>query len=64
MHGKGHLTWPDGKQYIGEFQEDKRHGNGKFIWKDGREYEGGWVRGKQSGIGWYANNQDNTKRKG
>jgi hypothetical protein len=26
MHGEGHLTWPDGKQYIGHFDEDKRQG--------------------------------------
>lgn len=55
MHGKGHLIWPDGKQYIGEFEEDKRHGKGKFTWKDGREYDGGWVKGKQSGVGVYKN---------
>ena len=37
---------PNGKEYTGDFQEDKRHGNGKFRWKDGREYEGQWVKGK------------------
>jgi hypothetical protein len=46
MHGKGHLIWPDGKEYIGDFVEDKRHGHGKFKWKDGREYEGQWQKGK------------------
>jgi hypothetical protein len=39
-------VWPDGKEYTGDFLEDKRHGNGKFRWKDGREYEGSWVKGK------------------
>ena len=46
MHGKGHLWWPDGKEYYGDFLEDKRHGTGKFKWKDGREYEGDWLKGK------------------
>jgi len=46
MHGKGQLWWPDGKMYIGDFEEDKRHGNGLFKWKDGREYDGEWIRGK------------------
>ena len=46
MHGKGILIWPDGKEYTGDFYEDKRHGFGKFKWKDGREYEGEWVKGK------------------
>jgi len=46
MHGYGHLVWPDHKQYVGSFQDDKRHGQGRFIWKDGREYDGGWVLGK------------------
>jgi hypothetical protein len=40
MHGKGHLIWPDGKEYIGEFIDDKRHGHGIFKWTDGRQYEG------------------------
>ena len=40
------MIWPDGKEYFGDFYEDKRHGFGKFKWKDGREYEGDWEKGK------------------
>ena len=40
MHGKGKLIWADGKEYIGDFIEDKRSGEGSFKWKDGKEYRG------------------------
>ena len=63
MHGHGHLIWPDGKQYIGEFEEDQRHGQGKFYWSDGREYEGSWVVGKQSGVGYFTD-ENGIRRKG
>ena len=46
MHGKGLLKWKDGKQYLGEFVNDKREGHGTFLWKDGRIYDGAWKDGK------------------
>ena len=36
MNGKGHFKWADGKEYIGEYLDDKKHGEGVFIWPDGR----------------------------
>ncbi len=36
MHGHGVLKWKDGREYRGEFLEDKRTGNGTFKWRDGR----------------------------
>ena len=30
-HGKGKLTWPDGKNYEGRFVDDKPHGLGTFV---------------------------------
>ena len=46
MHGKGKIVWPDGRQYEGDYLDDKKHGFGVFIWADGRKYEGQWERGK------------------
>ena len=46
MHGKGLLKWKDGKQYQGDFCNDKREGQGVFTWRDGRVYEGQWKDGK------------------
>ena len=63
MHGKGHMIFADGKQYIGDYDKDVRHGNGKFIWPDGREYDGRWVAGKQFGEGYYTG-KDGIAKKG
>jgi len=46
MHGTGLFTWPDGRQYDGEYLDDKKAGYGVFIWPDGRRYEGRWKEGK------------------
>ena len=46
MHGKGHMIYPDGKEYIGDFDNDLRHGQGLYKFGDEREYEGGWFKGK------------------
>lgn len=51
MNGKGHLKWADGREYRGEFIDDKRDGYGEFTWKDGRKYKGDWKNGKQHGVG-------------
>ena len=42
MHGKGKFTWPDGREYNGEFANDKKEGHGVFAWIDGRVYDGEW----------------------
>jgi hypothetical protein len=46
MNGNGKFTWPDGKQYDGEYVDDLKEGTGIFKWPDGKEYEGPWVKGK------------------
>ena len=51
MHGKGQLTFNDGKVYEGEFKNNNREGYGKFIFNGGRSYEGMWADGKQHGEG-------------
>lgn len=34
--GKGEMFWPDGKHYVGEYENDKKHGEGQFTWESGR----------------------------
>ena len=46
MYGKGCLTWPDGRKYIGSYMNDKKHGEGVFEWVDGRKFVGNWNQGK------------------
>lgn len=46
MHGKGKIIWPDGKSYVGDYEDDKKHGEGTFEWPDGRKYIGSWKNGK------------------
>jgi len=48
MHGKGVMTWQDGKRldgylgrlYDGEYKEGQKHGHGTFVWEDGHKYTG------------------------
>jgi hypothetical protein len=51
MNGKGIMTYPDGKRYEGDFQDDERNGKGKFIWNKKKWYEGEWKNSKQNGEG-------------
>jgi len=46
MNGTGVFVWPDGKCYMGDYENDKKHGQGVFVWKDGSKYEGEWKYGK------------------
>ena len=36
MEGRGIYTWKDGREYNGEYKEDKKHGFGIYSWNDGR----------------------------
>jgi hypothetical protein len=42
-HGKGVLKWDDGREYSGEFVNDKLHGLGIMSWPTGQKYEGTYV---------------------
>ncbi len=46
MHGQGVYTWLDGRNYIGDFVNDKKEGHGIFKWADGRVFNGVWKNGK------------------
>jgi hypothetical protein len=50
-HGFGKFMLPDGKFYLGEFQNDQFHGHGTLIDVDGTKYEGDWDRGVRDGKG-------------
>ena len=34
--------WNDGRQYEGEYKNDKKHGFGMYEWADKRKYIGHW----------------------
>jgi hypothetical protein len=51
MHGEGVFSWPDGKQYSGNYVNDLKQGFGVFEWPGDKRYEGEWLAGKQHGIG-------------
>ncbi len=53
MHGKGIYSWPDGRSYNGEYENDRKSGFGVYTWADGRQYSGAWSAGKQHGEGIY-----------
>ncbi len=38
MHGNGKYSWPDGREYQGEYYCNKKHGEGTFIWPNGSRY--------------------------
>lgn len=37
------MKYSDGRQYKGEWLNDKMHGYGEFTWPDGKSYEGQYV---------------------
>jgi hypothetical protein len=42
MEGAGKLFWPDGVEYVGQFEKDRFHGHGIYRWADGKVYNGSW----------------------
>lgn len=49
--GHGMLTWPDGRQYVGQFSDDEFHGTALMVWPDGRQYRGQYCQGQKHGEG-------------
>ena len=64
MEGEGVFIWPDGRKYIGKFENDKRDGYGEYKFKDGRMYKGNWKNGFQHGEGQFYNPKNNLWIKG
>jgi hypothetical protein len=50
-HGKGVLTWQDGRKYQGEFALDKLHGDGVMSWPSGERYAGRYCNNFKNGLG-------------
>ena len=55
MHGRGTLTWPDGRNYVGQFRQNQKHGMGRMEIPDSNGgktiYEGQWSDDKFEGRG-------------
>ncbi|GIX63729.1 MORN motif containing protein, putative [Babesia caballi] len=49
----GHITWPDGREYVGSLKGSVPHGFGTYRTSTGREYTGHWSLGLQHGTGCY-----------
>ncbi|XP_063806524.1 alsin isoform X2 [Pseudophryne corroboree] len=63
-HGRGVLSWPDGRVYSGDFRNGLEDGYGEYIipnksFKKKDRYVGHWKEGKMCGQGtfWYANGE-------
>lgn len=52
-HGKGRLVWPDGAEYVGQWENDMANGKGVFVHggQDGPSYDGEWKNDKANGFG-------------
>jgi hypothetical protein len=51
------LTFPEGHEYEGMFNNDMAHGHGRIIMIDGSYYDGWWVAGKRDGYGLQVNSK-------
>jgi hypothetical protein len=47
----GVYRWSDGREYVGEWKDNKMHGKGVLVWPDGKRYEGEYVEDKKHGFG-------------
>ncbi len=50
-HGKGTMTWLDGRKYVGGWKNNSRHGRGTYTHPNGTKYVGGWNNGHYHGQG-------------
>ena len=51
-NGRGHLEWPNGDVYTGQFNDGLREGQGLFVYDQKRcRYEGHWKQSMRDGEG-------------
>ena len=62
-HGKGVMTWPDGRRYEGEWRGGWFHGLGVYTWPDGTRYEGEFRDNNIHGLGVFTE-ADGTRYEG
>ena len=63
MHGVGIYSWPDGREYEGEYLNDKKEGYGRYVWPGNQKvYEGQWKAGQQHGDGYFTLISGKTRR--
>ena len=43
---KDTFTWPDGKEYVGEYKDGEYHGQGTYTFPDGAKDSGYWMNGE------------------
>lgn len=55
LQGQGTETYPDGRKYVGEFNNTKYNGYGVDTYPDGRTYSGNFIDGIPSGSGKLSN---------
>lgn len=51
MHGIGHLEWPDGRVFTGQFDMNAMNGQGRLVVPNVSCYEGHFINGKYHGCG-------------
>jgi hypothetical protein len=51
-HGKGTLTWTDGRKYDGMFKAGSFHGSGTYTWPNGDKFIGEWENDDAKGYGY------------
>ena len=44
--GEGTLTWPGGREYVGQWEFDKYHGTCIFQYSKDEQKEGEWLEGQ------------------
>jgi hypothetical protein len=50
LQGHGKYTWPDGRMYEGEWQQNKMHGAGKYTDANGHKWAGQFFNGAGPGL--------------